>query len=171
VLSFDFEAGSQDNSLDHGLVASCPARDRNKFCAVGELNPLHVETGAIVALDGGNKGLFKYSDSLTLSFDYWIGPDAKQLVVQMFSNSVQQNFGYAISEPVTGAWAHAELRMTDSRTNGEARGIRAGDNFRNILFCMVTDGPSVPIFIDNLRITDYAGASLPTASTWDDRIP
>jgi ferric-dicitrate binding protein FerR (iron transport regulator) len=162
VLGFDFEDGVLPPRFTSGLVVQGPARPGNRFALQGTLNFYGPETNTIAVTRGND--LFTYSDTQVIGFDYFVGSDARRMVVQMWNPGQQQNYDLVFTDLVRDGWGHAELRLSDFKPVRFAqRHFEDGDRIGNV-YIMAGRMVGQPFYVDNIQIVDMAPEKLPKHS-------
>jgi hypothetical protein len=168
LYDFDFEDGvllrGKTRSFTQGHVVEGPRGSRSRYALIGTLRPSWPREHT-VTLEGYDPPLITYVDSLVLSFDYWLGPGSPRLYVQLYSTTKRQNYAVRFSDPATGRWARAVVRLRDLKGLLDARRpLEDGDTFHNITILGGRPG-GPPLYIDNLRLEDVAPDVFPATNS------
>lgn len=159
LYRFDFEDGVAPAIFRLGAPVPCEGRPGS--CMLGAVSPWG--PNATVAIHRGPE-LLRYSSSLLLSFDYFLGPDVESLDVTGWAPEQQKNHKIRLGAPVRGRWARAEIRLRDLRPDGDAKQrLAAGERMLNLV---IEGGPigGSPFYVDNFELVDVGEAALPAAS-------
>lgn len=153
MLSFDFEDGVLPAAFTAGALAPGPGRPAGTYAVMGTLD-FYGPAYSTVAV-GPGRDLFRYAPSLVLGFDYWLGADTHDLVVQVWCSDRGQNYALPLGELPSETWANAQVPLGSLR--GKTRAgvpMEDGDRISNI---MIYGGhmPGQPLYIDNLRLMDH----------------
>jgi hypothetical protein len=171
VFSYDFEDGVRPAPLavdhnDHSLgqVLPAPPGSPSRYAVVGEVSrhgPFsHIW---VVQLSGGRggKSLFSFSHQLFLEFDYWVGPEAKSIAIQIRNEDQKQNYSHLVRCAVHGAWGHATVALTNFRGNVQ-KDRQAVDGDRILALNMLAGSiGGKPFYVDNLRLFEVIPAAAP----------
>jgi hypothetical protein len=164
VLSFDFEDGALPEHFVGGHAVPGPPRAGNRYCLIGSVDSYLVTATSITV--ERTKGLMSYNSRFVLSFDYWVGADAEELMVQVWAPELGQNFFIDSGDFVRESWGRAELRLSDFKPRVDpARPLRDGERLANIkIFGGRTAGK--PLYVDNLRLVEHTAETIPPVSSF-----
>jgi hypothetical protein len=150
ILNLDFEDGVLPEVLSTGGVVSGPPRTGNRFCAIGGVSPWTLRVN-VIALTGGPQGLLTYDDRRVLRFRYWVGAEAKRIVVQTKNLRLAQNFNAAIAPLVHGEWTWATLPLSALEPFEPRLPMQKGDPLYDILIMAGTLGGGA-FYLDDIAI-------------------
>ncbi len=166
LLAFDFENGTTPGGFTTGQVVACPPGGPSGLCILGGLFPPSPMDNVVRTEAQEPDGeLFRYTDHLVLSFDYWLGPGKNRLSVQVWNRDKNQNYGMTFFDPVCGGWAHAVVRLRDGRGYRDARQVVADGDRITKLSIVGSRLVGEALYIDNLKLDVVSPAALPSAST------
>ncbi len=164
ILAFDFEDGEAAAQIVEGVLVPGPPRPDNRFALLGQADP-HGGTRNSVKVHSLDPALFRYAGTQVISFDYWVDPDAKGILLQAWTPERDENLSYYVKKVARESWGYAEVRMADMvPQKNPARPMEEGAPMANI---RVVGGRIVgkPLYVDNLKVVQYRpGAVLPTSS-------
>jgi ferric-dicitrate binding protein FerR (iron transport regulator) len=163
--AFDFEVGDAD--FDQGHVVRGPACPEGGACIQGTLRPAPplLKTWMVArTLERSAGMLFSYNQRQVLTFDYWVGADAKTVYVQMWDRDQNQNHSIYLRDPVRERWGHAVVRLADLAPNKfPERRLEEGDALSSVVITAGRVGGR-PLYVDNIRLVEWHGP-LPTKSS------
>jgi hypothetical protein len=165
ILRFDFEDGLLPPGFNHGYITSPPPGNDSKHCLIGSLAVKGRGMNA-VSFESADPLLLVYSDTIVVSFDYWLAPGVrKALTVQLWNADKKQNYFVTLRDVPTGRWNRAVMRLADLKPMVDrTRPIEEGDRMIDIVV-IAGDAAGQPLYLDNLTIEDVLPAELPAASS------
>lgn len=161
LLSFDFEDALLPPAWSEGDVVIGPPRDGSRYCLGGTAFQNAPHDNSVKIEDALGQGVTLYSPELVLRFDYWVGPEAERLVVQVRHVEQRQNYNAILPRITTGRWAQATLRLSDLKPiKRKNQSMKPGDHLSAIL---IVGGrrAETPLFIDNVHIVQFPLDKLP----------
>jgi hypothetical protein len=150
VASFDFESDESARLLLEGQLVSQPCPAGSHRCVLGSMSLYGPRTNT-VTIERFKPPLFEYAPAQVLSFDYWLGAETTDVVVQLWVPSRNQNFGLTLHNALRETWARAEVPLADLLGYGGGDRLAPGDRIGNIDIM----GGAVagrPFYVDNVRV-------------------
>jgi hypothetical protein len=159
VLRWDFEDGQSPRELTQGQVVGGPPRAGSLQSALGVISfaPWAGNQYTVALMNGEH---FAFSDSQTLTFDYWVGKGVRFIAIQIRNYTQVHSFNLKLPDPVIERWTSVTLRLKDLPPIPRTRPVLApsarcepGDAINDILF-MAGQVGGPPIYIDNVVVSD-----------------
>ncbi len=107
VFAFNFEDGDRPAQAVTGEITPCPPRAGNEYCLTGVVEGKWLQLGF-----SHNTTLFRYSKTLMVSFDYWIGKQAR-FAIQISADVAGTQYIW-VHHPTPGVWTHFEAPLKDA---------------------------------------------------------
>jgi hypothetical protein len=162
VLAHDFEAGVLPAGVVDGLLAQIDCARGSQGCLVGTMSEFDRQQNT-VTIERFKPPLLTFDPGQVLSFDYKVGNEVRTMRVQLWSRDRHTNFAIFLDQLVRERWVHAQIRLADLRSYGDAGTLLAGDSISNIMITAGRAGESA-FFVDNLRVTSHPEDALPATT-------
>ncbi|HEV8245122.1 MAG TPA: hypothetical protein VGP93_05115 [Polyangiaceae bacterium] len=121
IVRFDFENGALPRGFFAGVPETGPGKRRCLRSSGLPQGPLRQAVAHQLTPPAN------YQTGMLLRFDYWVPRDV-ELRVTVLDKSQRQWYSKTVRPLVRGAWAHAELRLSEfGAGRGPSPGIREGD--------------------------------------------
>jgi hypothetical protein len=147
--SFDFEDGTLPADFSYGHVVPGPPRPGSRFCMLGAMSFSWAWHNNVTLGTPDSRVLFSYSPATTLSFDYWVGRDAR--LVSVVVQSRGRNYVFAQRQVVRESWGSLTFRLDELRASrADAPSLEEGAPITRVEFF---GGPIAggPFYLDNVR--------------------
>jgi hypothetical protein len=166
LFRWDFEGDARPAGFTHGelIAGGEPDRPCRSQCLMGTINP-HAAMTYTVGYDKPGGPLLAFTDSTIIEFDYWVGPEAQRLALQLESRRFGKNYGVRLTDVVRQAWAHAVVRLADFRPYDDTLPRFQGGDLVDSLLIMGGRIGGQPLYLDNLAIREAPPGSVPEKST------
>jgi hypothetical protein len=160
-MAFDFEDGVLPATFIEGQLVRCPFEPGGRFCLLGTVLPYWGRENAVQLGLNARSGIFHYSDTAVIEFDYWLGADGKRVSVQIWNNDKRVNYSYISNRAARQTWTRIAVRLRDFEPNIKGSPpMDEGDSLRNVLILGGRVGGE-PFYVDNLRIVDHDPGEAP----------
>jgi ferric-dicitrate binding protein FerR (iron transport regulator) len=170
VMSLDFEDGVLPPVVTDGQLVSGPCKPGSKHCLIGTMLPNLTRCWSVKISKYPN-ALFYYSSRMVLGFDYLVSDEADKLDVDVnVGGNKRLNYLFTTSAIARGAWSRAEIRLSDLQSYPVRMPLDDGDPIRIILIC-AGRGLGKPVYVDNVKVLEYAPQSFPASSTGKEMNP
>jgi hypothetical protein len=150
LFSFDFEDGELPADFIDGHVVASPCPAGSRQCLQGTISP-YLGRVHTVTVERVNPPLLVYAPGQVLSFDYWVGGDARKIIVQGWSKVRRQNYGAELGDLVREGWGRAELPVSELVGYRDGERLQPGQPVSNIVIKAGKVGGK-PFYVDNLRL-------------------
>ncbi len=151
LLQLDFEDGLRPATLVDGRVVQGPERPGSRYCVTGTRLQLG---GSLIGVRLANLPL-RYSETLVVTFDYWIGAGSRGLGVRLVNRDQKQLYQLLLRKVVRESWAHAEMRVSDfGPVAASDLRMESGDRLDRVLIIVDGAASDQSLFIDNLKVVE-----------------
>jgi hypothetical protein len=115
----------------------------------------------------GDKLLFRYSRTALLRFDYWVGGDAKRILIQVASARTGQLHNLWHNDIVRDTWGHLAVPLSAVGTATSSRSpapLEEGEPVGVFAIASSHIGES-PFYVDNIKVSSPYRSTMEAQAT------